>query len=1156
MSPMKTFLSAACAVVCAVACAEPYVVKSGETLKVTDATTYADGIVFEDATGVVEFDTAGSPAMDISGAGTVIKTKTGWWAMTKTQPNFSGDYILRGGGMVELGSDLGQDRRYYFGNETGTLYIEANNGLEVPNSGTTDVKLFGNKRVVAAGVGSGSYGGFIRTLGGGSNKSGEFLNSLSLSNNATINLQGHFDLFVGNGGRFDLNGYTLTSGGEKGSIVFTSPFTIGASGSLCYRSSNNYFGSYKFCDGVTVEKSSDPFVIENYGGFCFYYTDASPHGAYPIRRPLVVRGSCTHFIGIQHDESETTPFDAPQTYTNPDVNAWEGPITIESGSTLDFRVSLPDQQFVAKGAISGPGSVSVGEGIGHAKKHRGRVYFANTNNTYEGNTVVNNCYDYGTKSYGQVLYAGPHSIPDFSKFSADYGVVGLQMKERESADEVLWTDGTYIRDLAEQGTFTPAVSGNSHMECTIGLDASLCGGDFTMNMIDGMSDFPVWIGGTGPGRIIMTNVVGTAAHPIRLHHRGGELVIRTAPGKQYLGEIRVNSPSGGTTNSVVTFEGCDLVVPTLSSNLCFNAGYMGSSEGLGATVRLRNTRLVNENFNFSTANYKTDVIHPGGYVGYGSTDCGCMDICEGTVITGRLVVGGIAYGAGGAVFQYGGKVAALGRADTYAEYSSQIGGGGLASGGNNGYYEMRGGEFTALGSMAIGMYEGGYLAQYGGTFRVARALGATTGTPVFYVGSGNSQAQAFAMRISGGVFDIGPGQLGINAGWASGNQHALVTVENTGYLNAGTEVFRCNQIANAQSRFTLANGGRMRLRGFAKNPDTGSATYESKNELSVNFNGGIMECAVDGWQGGYGSIPIGDVFCLYRNSTAYHPASAYVYEGGATIDTAGKTGLGTFEPISCPTGKGITGLVDFEPFACAFEPVVRVYGDGKGAVAIAEWSRDTQMVTGIRIVAPGVDYTTATVKFCWGRSAEHETVCTLGESATTGGFTKTGEGDFFLGAKNTWGGATVVRGGSLTAQCDWAIPAKTAVVLAGGNIDYNHMYGSVSSVTYGVGTGEILNAENVTMSDAVNYSISTEELAAGKSIAFSGDVDLSKVTVIVTGDAALLDEAKRYRLVTTDGTFSGEPAKSFDPSLKRWSLAVDPHVITISVTRGVLLLVR
>lgn len=1106
-------------------------VESGQTLTVTDATVgaYADGFKFADETGVIEFNTTAAPTMDITGAGTVKKTSnSSSWTMSKQLLNFSGDYILQGGGRVTVTGDASGSARYMFGNDKGTLDIRSGAELYAPNTG--NMPVFYAKPVKIAGNGANAYGA-IQTLTGTHNMSGDFLRNLTLSADARVDLEGSGYLqFFNSSGKFDMDGHELTFVGN-GVADFTGAFTIVSNGVInltCYGTPGvklqfrNVWAHF--------EETLDPIHVWDVGSIYFYYDGEVLHNKYPIARPLVVHGKRA-MIGIKHQGDRSTP----STFSDMNANVWSSKVTLDGADSLVNMMSTFKQaQFNLTGEVTGEGSVSIGASDLRqtaANESRGRIYFANTNNTYQGFTYVNNFFN--AEKWGQFLAAGPHSIPNYSSLTGNYGTVSLRMKERESDDEVLWTDGTYIRDLANEGTWLN--------RCGIGFDTTFCDGVFTMNYPADITNPDAFIGGSGPGEVLITNAVGTTESPLRLLAAGGVTTVTTKPGeRQVVGEFRASAPIYGSDKSILCLKDCDLVMPDGAK---FDAGYNISEDGFRKSIQFKNTRLVAENLRNSWTDYSSDVIRPGSETS--GKGCGLIEIYDGTVITGRLAVTGTKYGGFGAVYQYGGHVTALGCPSSEANSSGL----GCPLGGHNhGYYEMNGGTFVAAGTFAIGNIEGGFWKQTGGSFLLDRAVGDTSTEPQIFVGCGNAQAYAFALHVAGGTFDVGCGRMSVNTGYSEGHQYANVTVTGEGSLIDTRQryIWPGNKVG-AETQFTLQDGGRMRLVGLKKGVDT--------SKLSVNFDGGIWECTKDNAESG------GDVFHTYRTDSRWLQcwADVFVYDGGATVDTAGTKGNGTYRVINGAFGGGITGLAEgFTPYlAGPFEPIVRVYGDGQGAVALADWDKETGMVNGIKVVVPGVGYTTATVKFCSGREASHEWACTIAPNVNTGSFTKAGAGEFFLAATNTWGGATVVKGGSLKANCDWAIPTNTAVRLEGGNLDLNGKVAKISSVTYGAGGGQILNAENAELPATASIVIDIADLVAGNPVALMGDVDLSTMPITITGDVSLLEEGAKYVLATTtDGTFIGKPTYTLEDEPANWGLANRGAKLVYRFVKGALILVR
>ena len=86
------------------------------------------------------------------------------------------------------------------------------------------------------------------------------------------------------------------------------------------------------------------------------------------------------------------------------------------------------------------------------------------------------------------------------------------------------------------------------------------------------------------------------------------------------------------------------------------------------------------------------------------------------------------------------------------------------------------------------------------------------------------------------------------------------------------------------------------------------------------------------------------------------------------------------------------------------------------------------------VTSPGQGYTRATAYlFCGGPTTNIPLNVTLADNGSgTGDVTKRGDGELFLNAHNTFGGAINVEGGTLTIGVDGAIPDGATVVFRGG----------------------------------------------------------------------------------------------------------------------------
>ena len=1096
-------------------------VAADETVEVTDANVadFADGIAFADATGVVEFNTSSAPTMNITGAGTVKKTYYGAWTMSKQISGFTGDYVLQGGGVVTVSSGT----RYYFGAESkagGKLVIMTGNTLYVPNTGGWAV--MGNRPVHIAGTGYNSMGAV--NTGYAYSTSAEFIKYLHLDDDALLYINGpaYYQFF--SNAEIDMHGHELTLGGN-GDMQLTGTTTVSTNGTLRIRGASasaramvtmrSVSGSFS----VDSEYTDSPFLIDDYGTLAFYIDGVNR--TKKANRHLWVKG--TNGSLITRSQGTLTGTD----WSSLNILNWAGPVIFKDEgamSLLSLHANDPRLQLTVSGQVSGNGSLKT------TSSNVGRVYFANTNNTYTGYTYFDNI---GSVAHGcgSVLLAGPGSVPNYSSVTCSYGFASVRLKERESDDEVLW-DAASIARLANEATWLN--------DAAVGLDTTYGESPFTMQ-------FPATtnsIGGVGPGEVVLTNVATTAERRLNVKQGGGVLRFKgdgdSAP--IHVGKINVTEPVTNCTESTVVFDGCDLVYDDESD---FRANGV---KRISTTVRtrpvtriaLKDTRLVDSTLGNAWSDLMTGAIVAGGLSGEAA-----VEILSGSVVTARLVAAGRVYGGHGAFYQRGGIVTALGNASSTFENGTCIGSAGFG-GHNHGFYELSDGELTACGRFAIGRMERGVFFQTGGRFTMTNALN-DTATPRIGIGVGNGYGGSLC--VFGGTFDASAGSPEINSGY-SGSSQQFATVSAAGptaYIDFGPDANWVNNNDTSCTIFTICDGGRMRTQGVHKN--------KLASTLIVNFNNGTWVPT----QNGNGGAE--DIFHTHRSlNVNYGPAEhVLVYSGGMTIDTDGKTGVYTYRPIEGATGGGVTSVAATPVYNICGAPVVRIDGDGYGAVGVADYDSVSNVVRGVRILAPGAGYTYATAKLMYGREMSFATYdCTISENSNTGGFTKTGEGSFILYATNTWGGATTVAGGTLKAGCDWAVPPGSGLVLSGGGVmDFNGKTGEVASVTYGAGGGSIANAEFVKIPNSASVTISVDELLAGKKVSFAGDVDLDALEVTLTGDLGKLSEGdRRYTLIEAEGALSGSADVVTEGALPDgWSFKTGGKRLMLAFSKGMLLMI-
>ena len=1126
-------------------------IEPGQTLTVTDANVgdYADGITFADATGVVEFNTSSAPTMVITGAGTVKKTSSSNWTMTKELPNFYGTYVLEGSGIVTVN----ENKNSFFGSmatgsqERGPLIIRDGTTLDIVNNDSWN-KLFEMKAVHIAGTGKGGAGA-IRTLHTTKTMTGDF-RWLVLDDDAMLNL------VTGSDSWFILNaadGYirsaddvqkTLTLSGA-GSLQIVPSFVLASNVAVRVTGTGRFVVRDETVahTKIACEPSvTDPITLEGSGIFQLYNLiygtepDFSERATVAVDRPLVVKSASAQVM--LNSRYTTDRIEARTDRTDDGVNNIRGDVTLEAGSKLTTIVEW-FEQLQLSGRLLGSGELAITSGNGS----RGRVYISSTNDAFTGKVTM------GNSTYHPALLLGaPGTLPDYTKLTVGSGYVGVDLRH--------W-DVDSVKTLAAQVNFSGLNAGSI---AYIGLDTTFWGGTPMPFCYPG-SDTALPVGGCTAGVIHLTNVVTTAADPLRVTHAGGTMLVKDEGRPIYIGDsTRVAYPIEveRTEPATLQFRDADLRMGTTSPQIGFIAQDDRDLFFTVPKIVLSNSTFVAENRRSDYSDMGTDALLAAG-TGIGSLPHGggALEILDGSVVSSKLVVAGSTYYGKGAVYQRGGSVTALGSATSW-DNSSCVGSfQSLPWIENNthGYYELSGGTFTALGRFSLGPGCGASWFQSGGYATFGKALGSDE-QPLFQIGSTRdsttSPSSTLEMYVSGGTFDVGPDmEAGSNkevafSGYGTRKKRLQVTVDGSGaLLDFRNKHLMGTVYDDSRSCFNIVNGGTLR----ANSINRGHADSVS----GVNFNGGTFRV--------YGESV--DIF--HRHGTWPDAGYVLVHEKGATIETTGPDVRASM-PIQGLSGQGVTAITMSAPITgICFPPQVVIDGDGVGASAVCVYDSKTSTISSIKVLCSGSGYTSATAYLQWGNSMtvtkannkDFALTCTLGNVVNTGSFTKAGEGYLDLSATNTWGGATIVKGGILKVCCDWAIPTNTAVKLAGGDLDLNHKVAKISSVEYGAGGGRILNAENAEIPGTASLAIDIADLVAGKSVALTGDVDLSDLAITITGDVSLLEEGAKYVLATTTGgTFIGKPTYTLGDEPVNWGLANRGTKLVYRYVHGMLMLVR
>ena len=592
-------------------------------------------------------------------------------------------------------------------------------------------------------------------------------------------------------------------------------------------------------------------------------------------------------------------------------------------------------------------------------------------------------------------------------------------------------------------------------------------------------------GNTGPIQL----AGGAAAHPT-IHISDGELRL-TGEKPFYLGETFVGTNSSKALTATLKIDGAKNVVigeDPLNVGSCLKRAWPQASVG-----RLIVTNSVVCNSDITASDESPATTNRAICVGlrwYGE-----MEIHAGAVITNRLHVGAV-YNvwteAAGAVRQYGGEMAVIG-GKAANRLNSMIG-----SSYGNGYYELNGGKFSMLGSLSLGHYGAGSFVQYGGhsVFTDHPLSTETTRCGPLAMGNGGSAT----MRFVGGTSEI-HNKLTLTGG-ETNHGRSRVTVEDTAYVDAGTHAVKITGTTTSAGTWTntadlvVCNGGTRRSSGFYCGYSA-SSKPGFRQVYTVGFNDGTLKL----------SASDGDIcYRLTTSGATRAMTNTVIYAGGMTLDTDGKTGNYAGSPFKGAWGGGVVSVPCSPITKIIAAPIVDIKGDGFGATAVAEFDSASGTMTGVKVVAPGVGYTKATALIYKTRDSYTTVDCVIAPNENTGSFTKKGDGDFSLNAANTWGGQTILEGGTLRLGVTGALPAGSTVVYNGG------------------------------------------------ALAVANGVTLDSLTVSLPK----ISPDERYTLATFEGSAPGAaPAVTIEGvSDPRWQARIGGHKLLLSYTKGTVLVFR
>ena len=301
---------------------------------------------------------------------------------------------------------------------------------------------------------------------------------------------------------------------------------------------------------------------------------------------------------------------------------------------------------------------------------------------------------------------------------------------------------------------------------------------------------------------------------------------------------------------------------------------------------------------------------------------------------------------------------------------------------------------------------------------------------------------------------------------------------------------------------------------------------------------------------------------MFKNFTPGTDA-VLVGAGGATLQTDYDYAVGA--SLDAPSGNGIASI-DLPAQVAALgaweyiaAPRVEISDPtGVGAAAIAVFDTTNGLVTGFRVICPGINYTSPTVKLKYGGYTSDFTFTdgiTLAPNVS-GGLTKTGAKTLTVDQVCSYMGPTTVAAGTLKLGADDVIKTSSGILMAGGTLDVNNK--SFDLPLLG-GCGTIRNAGNLAAGTALSFK--ADDLAAKKCLTTDSAIALAEGAVVSVDDLAALAASGRhtFTLMTSTAGISG-PVPALGPEFAggTWSvyLSGDGKSLKLNDGTGFALIVR
>lgn len=467
--------------------------------------------------------------------------------------------------------------------------------------------------------------------------------------------------------------------------------------------------------------------------------------------------------------------------------------------------------------------------------------------------------------------------------------------------------------------------------------------------------------------------------------------------------------------------------------------------------------------------YGTESVKDSGW--------GRAAVRDGAVVTNNFIIGNSGVGA-----------LMLNNAELYQPYDIF----GIANGDTAayGHFGSSNSVFTTARDIYMAKSSGSeaHYVQCGGVARnrqcaVKAGIG---GYANFYVGGGGQYdtCTTFADPSGAAVF-----HLGYNAVGSSSGGEGVLTVEDNARLKVG--IINLLARENYLSLVNLNRGGCLAANYMHY---SSSHVKPEGSRLLFSFNGGRIKYCVDSRYSDATVDFLGD-----------SPDRMIIHELGGEIEVARNSSISCKVPLERPAGKSIKAITlptdaDFVAATNIGPARIIIEGVGEGASAFASYDSGRGVLGEVVITSSGTGYDESTKAYITiPRYPERRFECGVElMEGKSGGFVKSGAGALSLNCPSTYDGATVVKGGQLTASCHWAFPSNTLLRIEGGtaqcnsyNIFFEAIEGTSGNIYFYLRTKKTVDVNRLSL-----FASPDVKLTDGYDIKVHGDWKVSAADVV------------------------------------------------------------